>query len=449
MNERETVSILHEWNFWSPETTFAKKFSKNIERGKYLNRLLQQVDLQEVSTLVGVRRCGKSTLGLQVLKKIIESGVDPANTLYINFEEPRLSQSPDINFLVEIFDLYLEQIAKNGKKYVFFDEIQNITGWEKFVRSLVDKKMDIKIFVSGSSSKLLSRELGTKLTGRFITNEIFPLGFDEYLDFKNLDAGLPKGQEALLQLRSHLRRYMETGGFPQAVLSEDDYLRVQLLQDYFESIVLRDVALRYEIRDTHELRNFALLTISRNAKLWTSYKASLKTADQQQSELSAPTANKYLDYLAEAYLLFVISRFDFSLKKQTRYPRKVFAIDPGMFNAVAFKSFAADAQKLEQIVFLALRRQTKDVYYWQGVQEVDFVYRDSKGELTPVNVCWDIAKESTKTREITSLSECMDYLRMPKAKLITFQNSSEKLILGNKKIEVINILDFLLGGSAP
>ena len=179
MNKAQITEILTYWNLWKGER------ETGIERVKYVKELLRQKDIKEVSIVSGIRRSGKSTILLQVLKKAIEQGLPGENTLYVNFEEPAFAPHLKLEFLSEILDAYLEKFNPEGKILIVLDEVQYINGWEKFVRGLYDRGEKIKFYVTGSSSKLLSKEYGAALTGRIYTNEIFPLSFKEFLVFKN------------------------------------------------------------------------------------------------------------------------------------------------------------------------------------------------------------------------------------------------------------------------
>ena len=210
MQNSQIIEILDYWNFWNRE------INTGITRKNYVDELYRQRNLKEVSIAAGVRRSGKSTILLQVLKKIIENKTPKENTLYINFEEPAFTPFLGGDFLLKIYDAYLEKFNPKGKIFIVFDEVQTVPQWEKFVRGMYDRGENIKFYITGSSSKLLSKEFGFLLTGRIYSNDIFPLGFKEFLQFKNQQKLLKnihgKGSPAL---RNMFHQYMRYGGFPQ------------------------------------------------------------------------------------------------------------------------------------------------------------------------------------------------------------------------------------------
>ena len=224
MDTSEVIITLNKWNFWH------QKIDTGFRRSWYFERLKKYLDIPEIIALSGVRRSGKSTIILQLIESLIHNGVPAKNTLYINFEEPNFGDSLDVQFLGKLFDAYLEFHNPEGRTYIFLDEIQLVTGWEKFVASLYDRRADIKIFVTGSSAKLLRGEIATLLSGRYISEVIYPISFREFLDFKNISySPLIKTPK----LYNALREYMEFGGFPRIVTEKDAYTKKIILSEYF------------------------------------------------------------------------------------------------------------------------------------------------------------------------------------------------------------------------
>jgi len=425
MNVSEIMSVLDKWNFWSQQidTGFRRPFYS-----EKLNKLLR---MTEIVALTGVRRSGKSTLILQLIEELIKKGTKPKNTLYINFEEPNFSDNLNVKFLVRIFDAYLEAFAPKGKVYLFLDEVQMVSGWERFVVSLYDRKVEVKIFVTGSSAKLLLGEISTLLSGRYVSEVIYPLSFKEFMDFKQEDySPLIKKPK----LYNYLREYIEFGGFPKVVTEKDNYGKKTLLVEYFNSILERDILFRHKIkkeRDIGEIANFSLANIS--GKIST-YKL------EKDFGISNPNSRRYFVYFKEAFLLQFVPFFSYSVKKQTYNPQKVFSIDTGLRNAVSFK-FSEDIGKLlENVVLLELLRKKEKPYYWEGETEVDFVLRRGHKVSELLNVCYSL-DEKTLQREIKSLEEGLAEFKDSTAKLIYWEGKPIK----HKKIEFVNILDFLLG----
>ncbi|OGI28960.1 MAG: hypothetical protein A2288_02985 [Candidatus Moranbacteria bacterium RIFOXYA12_FULL_44_15] len=426
MNISEIMLVLEKWNFWS------QRIDTGFRRPVYFEKLNKLLRMSEIVALTGVRRSGKSTLILQLIEELIAKGTSAKNTLYINFEEPNFSDKLNVKFLVRIFDAYLEAVAPKGRVYLFLDEVQMVSGWERFVVSLYDRKVDVKIFVTGSSSKLLMGEISTLLSGRYVSEIIYPLSFREFLDFKKVDYSFlvqsPK-------FYTYLREYIEFGGFPKVVKEKDAYGKKILLIEYFNSILERDILFRHKIkneRDIGEIANFSLANIS--GKIST-YRL------EKDFGISNPNSRRYFEYFKEAFLLQFVPFFSYSVKKQTYNPQKVFSIDTGLRNAVSFK-FSEDIGKLlENIVLLELLRKKEKPYYWEGKNEIDFVLRRGHQVSELINVCYSLENASTLEREVKALKEGIGEFKNTKAKIIYWEGQPKK----HKKIKFINILDFLLG----
>lgn len=425
MNISEIMIVLEKWNFWS------QQIDTGFRRPFYFEKLNKLLRMSEIVALTGIRRSGKSTLILQLIEELIEKGTKPKNTLYINFEEPNFSDNLNVKFLVRIFDAYLESVAPKGKVYLFLDEVQMVSGWERFVVSLYDRKVDVKIFVTGSSSKLLMGEISTLLSGRYVSEVIYPLSFREFMDFKKEDYSV---LIKTTKLYNYLREYIEFGGFPKVVIEKDNYGKKTLLIEYFNSILERDILLRHRIKnknDIGEIANFSLANIS--SKIST-YKL------EKDFGISSPNSRRYFEYFKEAFLLQFVPFFSYSVKRQRYNPQKVFSIDTGLRNAVSFK-FSEDIGKLmENIVLLEFLRRKEKPYYWEGKTEVDFVLRRGHEVSELVNVCYSLNVQSLE-RELKSLEEGMSEFKHAKAKIIYWEGTPPK----HKKIEFVNILDFLLG----
>ena len=335
-----------------------------------------------------------------------------------------------MKFLVKIFDAYLEFYNPKGKIYLFLDEVQLVNNWEKFAVSLYDRKADVKICVTGSSSKLLKGEISTLLSGRYISEIIYPLSFKEFLDFKNIKyTPLIKSPK----IYNYLREYVEFGGFPRIVIENEEYNKKIILAEYFNSILEKDILLRHQIKNTKDIREIINFTFANISSQISSYNI------EKILGISSQNIRRYFDYFNEAFLLQFITFFSYSVKKQIYNPQKVFSIDTGLRNAVSFK-FSEDVGKLlENIVLIEYLRKKKTLYYWQEKNEIDFLLRDGHKVSELVNVCYSLNKGALD-REIRSLEEGLNKFKNSKAKLIYWEGKPIK----HKKIEFINILDFLL-----
>ncbi len=428
MNISKIIETLNKWNFWK------QKIDTGFRRSFYLEKLEYLMKMQEIVAVTGVRRSGKSVIVLQIIKDLIAKGVNPKNTLYINFEEPNFSGNLNVKFLGKIFDAYLEFFDPKEKIYIFLDEVQLVNEWERFAVSLYDRRVNVKIFVTGSSSNLLMGEISTLLSGRYVSEIIYPLSFKEFLDFKKeiyRSADLPLIKNS--KLYNYLREYIEFGGFPRIITEKEAYGKKVILTEYFNSILEKDIFLRHKIRNTKDVREVAGFAMANIANKISSYRI------KKDFDIASLSARRYFGYFQEAFLLQFVPFFSYSVKKQTYNPQKVFCIDTGLRNAVSFK-FSEDIGKLlENIVYLELLRKKESPYYWEGKGEIDFVLRRGHKVAELVNVCYSLNTESLE-REIKSLEEGMSEFKNTKAKIIYWEGSPPE----HKKIEFVNILDFLL-----
>jgi len=337
----------------------------------------------------GIRRCGKSTLLHQLLKE------RHPNAYYLNFEDPRLYE-----FELNDFTRLDELVADHEGKVLFFDEIQVVNGWERYIRQKLDE--GFRLVITGSNASLLSSELGSKLTGRHITKELFPFSWSEFCEFRSLDYS----EEAL-------KKYMETGGFPEYVKTEND----DILHQLFEDILFRDIAVRYGVRGVKSLQRLALYLLSNIGNLVTGNKLRSLFGIGATS-----TVMEYFSYLEQTWLMHFIPKFSYSMRKQSVNPRKVYAIDTGLIN-VNSKSFSGDHGRiLENLVFLHLRRNFQKIFYFSEKGECDFVTFD-KGTIDDViQVCYDLNPDNLD-RELNGLFEALSFFKQKEGTIITLNQS--------------------------
>jgi len=337
----------------------------------------------------GIRRCGKSTLLHQI------NSIYKDHTLYLNFEDPRLA-----GFEISDFNRLHEIVAEKKINTLFFDEIQNVEKWENSIRFSLDEGH--KVFITGSNASMLSRELGTKLTGRHISRELFPFSYKEYLAFTNefADAG-------------SAGRYMQCGGFPERIktgLSE-------VMMTVFNDILFRDIALRYNIKNTSALQQLAVWLITNTGK-----RISGNSLKKIFSIGSSSSIMEYLSHLSDAYLFFFIPRFSYSQKVQVVNPKKVYAIDNGMIEANSL-SFSDDKGRLlENMVFIHLRRSSREIYYFADKKECDFVVFQKGRSPELYQVAWQLNSDNLD-REFAGLTEAMDFFSIKKGTIITHDQS--------------------------
>lgn len=405
-----------------------KNFEKKLE---IISRELPKgfLEAKKVGVISGIRRSGKSTLLKQISKNF-------DNFYYFNFEDERLLdfKVSDLNILYEVLlELYGEQ------NVFFFDEIQNIYGWEKFIRRLFEDGK--KVFITGSNAKLLSSELATTLSGRHLKIELYPFSFKEFLDAeKFLVKNFYDTREKSLLARK-FNHYLEYGGFPEIVISKNK----KELQQLYQDILIKDLMVRFKIRETKIFREVALYFLSNMTA-----PMSFNNVRKMIGVKSVMTIKNYVDFFEEAYLFFSLFKFDYSLKKQIINDRKVYVIDNGLSNAVAFKFSENIGANLENMVFLELKRRDLEVYYYKDKKECDFVIRKGLKITEAIQVSRSLADPKTAQREVAGLLEAMEKFKLKTGLIITENQEDEKAIAGlpagdaGKKIKIVPVWKWLL-----
>ena len=380
------------------------------------------ISSKKISVITGIRRSGKSTLLKQISKNF-------KNFYYFNFEDERVLDFSydDFNNLLEIFfELFGES------KVFFFDEIQNIFGWEKFVRRLFED--GYKIFITGSNSKLLSREMASALTGRHIRKELYPFSFSEFISFSNLEIKKNYNTKEKAKLKQFFNKYLEFGGFPEALLSQNKEELNQLYQD----ILIKDIIVRFKIKDSKSFRELSMYLLSNFGNV-----VSFNNLKNVLNFNSVSTVKSYCEFLEEAYINFLVFKYDYSIKKQIKNNRKTYSIDSGFINNLS-QSFSENKGRLfENIVFLELKRRDKEIYYYKDIYECDFVVRNERKIESVIQVCSSLQDQNTRQREINGLISAMEEYNLRQGIIITFDDE-EEIEIKNKKIIVLPIYKWLL-----
>ncbi|MCX9010136.1 MAG: ATP-binding protein [Candidatus Methanoperedens sp.] len=396
-----------------------EKFPVGIERD-IKSEVVRFLDTKYILVVTGVRRSGKSYLLFQLVDILLKK-MPSENVLYVNFDDPvfqGLRAEP--GGIETLYRDYLKLKNPKGVKYLLFDEIQNVPNWEKWIKAYYDMEEGIKFVVTGSNSTLLSSELSTLLTGRNLQFEVFPFNFREVLKAKDEDIIVsPDPGEIYMRnygkkdsLRHYLDGVLKWGSFPEVVFL-DESQREAVLKEYYKDILYRDIIPRFEVRHANKLEEIAYFVIS-NISNAVSYHNIGELAGIHEN-----TVREYLNYFEKAYLSFQVAKFSYSLKEQIKNPKKVYFIDTGMRNAVAFR-FSQDIGRLcENLVFIDLRRRGKRVYYWKGKGEVDFVVMEGLKVEQLVQVCWDVRDAKTKEREVEGLVEAMGKLEVEESVVVT------------------------------
>ncbi len=370
------------------------KFEYGIEREE-----LGEIELNVPFAIIisGIRRCGKSTLLMQVMKKT-------KNFYYFDFEDPRAAAF-EIEDFQKLDELLREEYGESD--YYFFDEIQNVQKWELFVRTMLDKKKHF--LITGSNASLLSKELGTRLTGRHLKHELFPFSYNEFLAFTSKKAGAKSFAE-----------YMQLGGFPEYL----KYGRSDILHELFNDILMRDIVVRHKLRSPKIIKEMAIYLIT-NVGVEFSYNNLAKIFNLG----STNSAITFVSYLEDSYLLFTISKFDYSLKKRAVNPKKAYSIDLGLsgVNSITFSS--NKGRMLENQVFLCLRRAGKEVYYFKGEKECDFLVKEKNKITAAIQVCYEL-NEDNKERELNGLLEALEKFNLAKGLILTYDQEDELKVSG-------------------
>lgn len=357
----------------------------------------------------GIRRCGKSTLLNQLIKSRYE------DSFFINFDDPRLFEFEINDF--QILDLLIKE---NKIKTLLFDEIQVINGWEIYVRQKLDE--GYKIIITGSNASLLSQELGTRLTGRHLSKELFPFSYREFNDFYSSEAN-----------SESLQKYLKTGGFPEFVKTQNP----DILTTLFEDILYRDIAVRYGIRDVQSLKKLAIYLVSNAGNLVTATKLtkvfSIKTA---------ATILEYFSFFELAYLINFLPKFSYSIKAQSINPRKIYIIDPGIISTCSTTFTGNLGHILENVIYWHLRQRNYELYYFnENGKECDFIVFANQKAIQLIQVCYELNHENSE-REVLGLSEAMKFFNLESGTILTL-NQEDQMIRNGKIISVIPAFRYL------
>jgi len=374
------------------------------------------LETDKIITLIGVRRCGKTSILYEMINKL-SGGISKTKILFLNFEDERLDlEINELDLVLQSFsELYPDQNL--AECYLFFDEIQNITGWERFVRRIYDTLCK-NIFITGSNSKLLSSEIATSLRGRTLSYEVYPLSFSEYLLFKEIDVDM-YASKSLAHIKHAQETFLKEGAFPEILFLEKPY-KNQTLQEYFNVMLYKDLAERYNITNTVALKFFLKRVIASSTKQISINKIynELKSSG---IKIGKNTLYDFLDYMQNIYMALILHRYDTSLVNKELGEKKVYSIDIGLNNATEYK-FSDDVGKsLENAVFLELKRRYKEVFYYRDANsECDFIVSEEQKITQVLQVTYDMSDEKTKTREIKGLISACEQFSLKQGSIITY-----------------------------
>ncbi len=418
MIKRELLKqvIADQLDYTAPKVFFERSQTDKIQ--KFIND-------PSIIILSGMRRSGKSTIQRLFQRELLKSDY------FFNFDDERLVQ-----FEVDDFQTLLETfIELFGKQTTFyFDEIQNIKGWELFIRRLYEK--GYKIFITGSNAKLLSKELGTHLTGRYIQLEIYPLSFKEIIQHECSSIYLKKAlsTEDIGIILHQFSIYLKYGGIPEYF----KFKKPEYLKDLYEGILYRDIVSRYNISDEKALRELVYYFASNVGKEF-SY-----TNLSETIGVSSPhTVSNYCYYLEQCYLGFFLNRYSHSLKKQIQYNKKCYLIDPALIHTIGFRVSDDRGRLLENIVFIHLKMAHEEIYFHKENKECDFIIRKNNQIVQAIQVTTSLTDKKVKEREINGLIEAMDTYNLNEGVIIT-ESEEEIIKMDNRQITITSIWKWLL-----
>lgn len=398
----------------------------------------------KAAVCIGVRRGGKSTLLFQIVERLLADGVSRRNVLYLNFFDDRLHglRHSALALIPEAYySLYPEK--KNAETvYCFFDEIQAAPGWEPFVDRLLRTER-CQVYLSGSSAQLLSREIATQMRGRALAWELFPFSFREFLDYRGIAAGGALSTKRRLLIQKGFEEYWERGGFPEVAGAGSD-LRVRIHQEYFHTILYRDVVERHDVSHPRAVADLAHRLVDNAACLYSvnSLTGYLKSLGHRVPKAAVAAC---LEWFEDAYFLFTVRLFDASAARRNTNPKKVYCIDHALVTSVSARILINSGHLLENLVFVALRRRHRLIYYYKtGTgREVDFVVPRRRDRPLLVQVCESLTDPATRRRETAALEAAMAELEVTHATIVT-RGEQERIENGGRTIEVLPAWRFLL-----
>ena len=424
------IEALTDWNEWWTNNTID---SELVGRPR---QLTQQADdlfaFKEIKIITGLRRSGKSTLLYQIVNDLlIRKKISPSHILFINFEDPQLSQTT----LEELINTYQTHINPNEKPHLFLDEVHRCKEWALFLRKLYDLRKIQQVFITDSSSKFIKSEYATVITGRAITINVFPLSFQEYLTWKNITATPPFAQKNINKIKHHLNKYLRWGGLPEVILKNSEAQKKILLNDYLSDIVHKDIVERYNV-NFNKIKTLVDYLVTNPGALFSPRKYS------RTSGMSLDALHTYLGYLEEVFFIHTIPKFSYSLRTQQITPKKIYVSDTGFFGGAKSLFTENIGHLYENAVLINILRNNKEVYYWKDKAECDFIVKEGKRVTAAIQVCSTL-KDAQREREMNGLLEAMQKLKITQGVLIT--TDIEKIEkIGGHTIQYVPLWKYLL-----
>ena len=419
-----------------------KEFAENLPLQVKSRNIDLPVNSGKIITVTGVRRGGKTSVMLDSINKIIESNVGYERILFLNFDDDRLDfKTKEFDVIIQAFkELYPE--TNNKEIFIFFDEVQVADGWEKFVRRLYDT-FTKNIFLSGSNSKMLSTDIATTLRGRTLQYEVFPLSFKENCQFRNTKTDVLSSKEIPKIIRAYTH-YVNHSAFPELVINNYQFME-QTLQEYYFVMLYKDLVERYDIKNTSALKYFVKRILSNLTK-----STSINKINNEMKTGGIKSDKNFLyqvaEYLEAIYFFQKLPRWNPSLNKETFSDKKYYCIDNGFLKALLTRTSTDDGVLLENLVFLHLRQQFlfgRDLYFYAGKKECDFVLVKKEVATQLIQVCFNINNPDTMNREIDGLIEAAEYFKCKNLLLVTNDDEKEIEVEGYK-IKIVKAWKWML-----
>jgi uncharacterized protein len=394
-----------------------------------------------IITVIGARRIGKTYLLLNHIKQL-RNKIDANRLLYINFENDQL-----FPFTLEkaqlIVSTYYELFPgnKNEKVYFFFDEIQNIPEWSLFIRRLYDTE-NCTLFLTGSSSRLLSKEIATSLRGRTLTYELFPLSFKETCEWLKLDLPVNYSSSQKARIIHTFDRYLQSSALPELLFEKDLSIQQSVLHEYANMVIYKDLIERHGLTQ-HTLIKHFIKFLAVNISNLISINKLFNDFKSRGMSLSKNSLYDFFTYLEDSFIFFNAPVFTQNIREQQRNPRKIYAVDIGLKLLMDYN--ADKGRLLENIIYLELRRKYPQIFYYKGTQEVDFYIPNPVNDLL-INVAWQINDNDTRQREIKGMEKAMTELAIKNGIILIADGREEIIKNGNTTIEIIYAWRWLLLG---
>lgn len=422
--EIDIKTALEKQNPW----WFNQKIDAGFPRLENYPLIQKYFNSKEILLILGARRTGKSTLLYQLIMSL---KAKPESILFINLDEPIFqSKTENPGFLSTIIEEHITKHRNLEKFYVFIDEVQNYKYWAQTVKVFHDINKKIKFVLTGSTAALLKSSASTRLSGRYFNIIIFPLTFSEYLEFNKIK-NIP-----MIEKKQELTNYLHFGGFPRVVLEKDKILKQEILKNYFQTIYLKDIIFPHKIRNNKDVSDLLYFCLS-NIGTPFSYKNIAKTLN-----ISPDTVKEYLFYAEQSYLIYLVNKYDPSVRKQIANQKKIYCIDNGLINSVSFKFSENRGRLIENIVFIYLIKNQKEVFYHKEINECDFLIREGIKISRAIQVTTSIKDETVKNRELKGLLEALNLYNLKEGVIIT-ESEKETIKIENKIIHVIPLYEFL------